>query len=85
MPVRHKIDRIIDVTGLLSPGPDLITRKVLAEMEKGKTLEVISNDKAMKKSIPSICRKGRYRLVEIIEENGLFHYVIVKQDSTKGL
>ncbi len=76
MAVKKKVDRIIDVSGLLCPGPDLITRKTLAEMEKGKTLEVISNDKTTKKSIPFICKRGKYRLVEIIEEKGLIHFLI---------
>ena len=74
--VNKKIDRIIDVSGLLSPGPDLIIRKALAEMEKGKTLEVISNDKTTRKSIPSICKRGKCRLVEIVEEGGLLHFLI---------
>jgi len=71
-----KVDRIVDVSGLLCPGPDLIIRKTLAEMEKGKTLEVISNDKTTKKSIPSICKRGKCRLVGIIEEDGLLHFLI---------
>ncbi|MDX1763660.1 MAG: sulfurtransferase TusA family protein [bacterium] len=76
MTVKRKVDRIIDVSGLLCPGPDLITRKTLSEMEKGKTLEVISNDKTTKKSIPLICKRTKYRLVKIIEKNGLLHFII---------
>lgn len=76
MALKKKVDRIIDVSGLLCPGPDLITRKTLAAMEKGKTLEVISNDKTTGKSIPSICKRGKYRLVEVIEEDGLLHFFI---------
>jgi TusA-related sulfurtransferase len=75
---KTKVDRIIDVTGLLCPGPDLITRKTLAELEKGKILEVVSNDKTTKNSIPAMCRKMKYRLVELTEEDGLLHFVIEK-------
>ena len=73
-----KIDRILNVTGLLCPQPHLIATKALAEMKRGETLEMISTDKSTKNTIPFLCQKGRYKLLQTREEDGHIHFVIEK-------
>lgn len=74
----EKINRVLNVSGLLCPNPSLITAKKLEEMEQGEVLEVVCSDKSVKVSIPALCRQGHYELVETREEKGLIHFIIRK-------
>ena len=74
----NKIDRYLNLSGLLCPNPSLITAKKLEDMKSGETLEVVCSDKSVKLSIPDLCRKAKYKLVETREERGLIHFVIRK-------
>jgi len=73
-----KIDRVLNLSGLLCPNPNLITAKKLEDMKRGETLEVVCSDKSVKVSIPAFCRKENYELVETREEKGLIHFIIRK-------
>jgi tRNA 2-thiouridine synthesizing protein A len=75
---RIKIDRVLNVSGLLSPHPSLITAKKLEDMNPGEILEVVCSDKCVKVSIPALCRQGHYELVETREEKGRIHFIIRK-------
>ena len=73
-----KIDRLLNLSGLLCPNPSLITSKKLEDMKSGEILEVVCSDKSVKVSIPALCQKGDYELVETREEKGLIHFIIRK-------
>ena len=73
-----KIDRILNLSGLLCPNPNLIAAKKLENMKSGETLEVVCSDKSVKKSIPALCREGKYDLIETREVKGLVHFIIRK-------
>ena len=73
-----KIDRFLNLSGLLCPNPSLITAKKLEDMKSGEILEVVCSDKSVKVSIPDLCRKGDYELVETRDEKGLIHFIIRK-------
>jgi tRNA 2-thiouridine synthesizing protein A len=75
---RHKIDRILNLSGLLCPNPSMITAQRLERMKRGETLEVLCSDKSVKSSIPTLCRKENYEIVETREEKGLIHFIIKK-------
>lgn len=74
----RKIDRVLNLGGLLCPNPSLITAKKLEDMKRGEVLEVVCSDKSVKESIPALCREGRYEVVETREEKGLIHFIIRK-------
>jgi tRNA 2-thiouridine synthesizing protein A len=74
----RKINRILNLSGLLCPNPSLITAKKIEDMKQGEILEVISNDKSVKVSIPVLCRRGNHELLETREEKGLIHFIIRK-------
>lgn len=78
MDEREKIDRVLNVDGLLCPHPSLLTAKKLEEMKPGEILEVVCSDKCVKVSIPALCRQGNHELVETREEKGLIHFIIRK-------
>jgi tRNA 2-thiouridine synthesizing protein A len=73
-----KIDRYLNLSGLLCPNPSLITAKKLEDMKSGEILEVVCSDKSVKVSIPDLCRQGNYELVETLNEKGLIHFIIRK-------
>ncbi len=78
MPKGIKIDRILDVRGLLCPRPNLMATRTLAEMGDGETLEVISTDKGIRSAISTLCKTGNYRLLDTREEHGILRFVIEK-------
>ncbi len=73
-----KIDRVLNLSGLLCPNPTLITGNKLKDMKPGEILEVVCSDKAVKLSIPDLCRKAKYKLIETREERGLIRFIIRK-------
>ena len=73
-----KIDRVLNLSGLLCPNPNLIAAKKLEDMNPGEILEVVCSDKSVKVSIPALCREAKYDLVETVEKKGLIHFVIRK-------
>lgn len=73
---KKNIDKVLDVKGLLCPMPTVMTTKTLKEMEKGKTLQVITSDKTTKQTIPEICTQESYKLLELKEKEGLLYFII---------
>ena len=73
-----KIDRVLNLSGLLCPNPNLIAAKKLEDMNPGEILEVVCSDKSVKVTIPALCREGKYDLVETREKKGLIHFIIRK-------
>ncbi len=78
MPRKEKIDKILDVKGLLCPVPTVMTGKTLQEMDKGKLLQVITNDVTTRDSIPSLCTQEGYKLLDMEEKDGLIYFTIRK-------
>ncbi len=74
--IKRKVDRVIDVSGVLGPGPSLLTQGALRQLKAGEILEVISNDKRVEKALMELCGDDGCRLLEVLEESGLFHFVI---------
>lgn len=75
---KKPIDKVLDVQGLPCPTPTIMTVNTLKDMKKSKTLQVITNDMTTKETIPSLCAKEGYELIEVKEENGLLHFFICK-------
>ncbi len=73
-----KIDRVLDVKGLVCPRPMVMTMNTLKTMEKGQVLQVLANDSSTKHSIPALCERSGYKLLEMKEEAGTFIYIIQK-------
>ncbi len=75
---KKKIDRVLDVRGLLCPVPTVMTGKTLKEIKKGKTVRIITNDITTRQSIPSLCEQEGYEFLELIEEDGLINFIVKK-------
>ncbi|MEE8328767.1 MAG: sulfurtransferase TusA family protein [Thermodesulfovibrionia bacterium] len=73
-----RIDKVLDVKGLICPRPMIMTMSTLKSMERGQVLRIISNDKTTKHSIPGLCERTGFRLIEMKEENGVINFVVQK-------
>ncbi len=78
MSTEVKFDEELDVKGLVCPRPMVMTMNLLKKMEKGRTLKVTANDSSVKHSIPSLCERAGYALLEQAEEGGSYIFVIRK-------
>lgn len=73
-----KVDKTLDVKGLVCPRPMVMTMNTLKAMEKGQVLHVIANDSSTKHTIPALCERAGYKLVEMKDESGNINFVIQK-------
>jgi tRNA 2-thiouridine synthesizing protein A len=78
MTTEVKIDKVLDVKGLVCPRPMVMTMNTLKTMEKGQVLHVLANDSSTKHSIPALCERSGYKLVEMKDEAGTISFVIQK-------
>ncbi len=76
--VEVKIDKVLDVLGMICPRPMVMTMSTLKTLQKGEVLQVKANDSSTKHSIPSLCERGGYKLLEMKEEAGVITFVIQK-------
>ncbi len=72
------INKMLDVKGLICPRPMIMTMSTLKSMEKGQILRVICNDITTKHSVPSLCERSSFSLLEMKEENGIISFIIQK-------
>lgn len=75
-----KADVILDVKGLTCPMPVLKTKKSIDGMWSGQTLEVIATDPASKADIPALLSRLGHELVKVVEQDGIFYFLIKKID-----
>lgn len=76
--VEVKIDKVLDVIGMVCPRPMIMTMSTLKTMEKGQILQVKANDTSTKHSIPALCERGRYKLIDMKDEAGTIIFLIQK-------
>ncbi|MHB8881612.1 MAG: sulfurtransferase TusA family protein [Thermodesulfovibrionales bacterium] len=73
-----KYDRELDVTGLVCPRPMVMSMSNLKAMSSGQVLKIIANDSSTKHSLPALCERAGYKLLEQQEESGSFIFIIQK-------
>ena len=72
--------KILDTLGLRCPEPVMMIRKTVRKMQAGELLEVIADDPATTRDIPSFCRFMDHTLIEINIEQIPYRYLIKKGD-----
>jgi len=70
------VDKILDIKGLYSPRPVELTLNILKSMAGGQTLQVITNERTTKSSIPEICSENGFVLLDTREEGGTLFFTI---------
>ena len=65
-----KADRTLDCVGLYCPMPIMKTSKKIKELKTGEVLEVIADDKGIKKDMPAWCEATGHEFLGLDEEGG---------------
>lgn len=71
-------DLTVDARGLQCPMPVLKVAKAIKEIASGQSLELIATDRGSLSDIPAWSKDMGHTLKEHFEENGEFHFVIIK-------
>lgn len=75
---REAIKHQLDTLGLRCPEPVMVIRKTVRKLQEGELLEVIADDPATTRDIPSFCRFMDHQLIESQTETLPYRYVIKK-------
>lgn len=68
----------LDALGLRCPEPVMVIRKTVRKLAVGDLLEIIADDPATTRDIPSFCRFMEHQLVESQIEKLPYRYLIKK-------
>lgn len=74
----NDIKQQLDALGLRCPEPVMVIRKTVRKLAKGELLEIIADDPATTRDIPSFCRFMEHELVSAETDNLPYRYVIKK-------
>ena len=69
----------LDTLGLLCPEPVMMVRVQLRKMQVGETVEVVADDPATTRDIPSFCHYMQHTLVAKQDESAPFRYFVRKE------
>ncbi len=75
-----KSDQTLDCMGLLCPMPVVNTALRLEEMKDGEVLEIVADDKGIKKDMPAWCEATGQEYLGL-EQKGTEFHVFVKKKS----
>jgi len=68
----------LDALGLRCPEPVMVIRKTVRKLAAGDLLEIIADDPATTRDIPSFCRFMEHQLIESQVETIPYRYLIKK-------
>jgi len=68
--------KIVDTRGLICPLPVLRAKKVLRDVAKGSSIEVLATDPASLKDFPAFCAETGNVLERQSEQSGVYTFVI---------
>jgi tRNA 2-thiouridine synthesizing protein A len=69
-------DKVLDAKGLNCPLPILRTKKMLADVPTGGTLEVLATDPGSVADFASFCRMTGNELLESTKDGDTFRFII---------
>jgi TusA-related sulfurtransferase len=74
-----KADKTLDCIGLYCPMPIYKTAQKMKELQPGEVLEIIADDKGIRKDMPAWCNSTGNECLDIEEKNGEFHVFVKKK------
>jgi tRNA 2-thiouridine synthesizing protein A len=74
-----KADKTMDCVGLYCPMPIYKTAQKMKELQSGEVLEIVADDKGIKKDIPSWCTSTGNEYLGMEEKGGEFHIFVKKK------
>lgn len=73
-------DHHMDTCGLFCPEPVMLLHNKMGEMGSGELLEVVATDPSTERDIPKFCRFLGHELVQNLQQENRFYYLIRKGD-----
>lgn len=70
------VDKTLDIKGVYSPRPAELTLNILRSMAAGQILQVITNERTTRSSIPDLCSENGFVLLDTREEGGTLYFTI---------
>jgi len=77
----YEISQNLDCKGMRCPLPVVELRKAIKNLSTGDILKIEATDQGSKRDFESWCRKTGNSLLESSEINGVFTYIIRKEES----
>jgi TusA-related sulfurtransferase len=74
-----KADKTLDCVGLYCPMPIYKTAQKMKELKSDEVLEIVADDKGIKKDIPSWCNSTGNEFLGMEEKDGEFHVFVKKK------
>jgi TusA-related sulfurtransferase len=74
-----KADKTLDCVGLYCPMPIYKTAQKMKELTSGEVLEIIADDKGIKKDMPAWCNATGNECLGTEEKDGEFHIFVKKK------
>lgn len=74
-----KADQTLDCMGLYCPMPIYKTAQKIKDLKPGEVLEVIADDKGIKKDMPAWCRTTGNECLAVEEKDGEIHTFVRKK------
>ena len=73
-----KSDQSLDCVGLYCPMPIIKTAQKIKELKKGEVLEIVADDKGIKKDMPAWCQSTGNECLGIEEKEGEYRVYVRK-------
>jgi tRNA 2-thiouridine synthesizing protein A len=74
-----KADKTLDCMGLYCPMPIFKTAQKMKELKPGEVLEIVADDKGIKKDMPAWCNSTGNECLTMEEKDGEFHVFVKKK------
>ena len=71
----------LDASGLFCPEPVMLLHNKIRDIEAGQLLKLVATDPSTSRDVPKFCHFLGHELLESIEEEGSFVYLIRKVES----
>ena len=78
--IAHNIDMELDARGLNCPLPILRAKKSMAQLKDGQVIRITATDPGSVKDFEAFCKQTGNELLDAIESNGEFVFMIRKPD-----
>ena len=71
----------LDASGLFCPEPVMLLHNKIRDIEVGQLLKLVATDPSTSRDVPKFCHFLGHELLESIEKDGSFAYLIRKVES----
>ncbi|MBL4729683.1 MAG: sulfurtransferase TusA [Gammaproteobacteria bacterium] len=72
---------VLDASGLYCPEPVMLLHNKIRDIEAGQLLKLVATDPSTSRDVPKFCHFLGHELLESIEKDGSFAYLIRKVES----